>query len=149
MKRLFSFLLTAFSFSAAFWAYQAFAAAASESERAAAVTEANRSLRAAAADMKDFMHQPGFRAEEETGVSWLDKGESDREDAIVHAMATLSEYGVVFGQRPERYTALVRDTLAAYPERAYKRLVDILGGIIYDTEAENRGALEKITLKRS
>lgn len=124
------------------------ALAVTDAERQAAIAESDRALRSVQGGMKDFMEEPAFE-EEVTGASWLEKSESDQEDEIVHSMAVLSQYGIVFGHRPEHYRDAVKATLDAYPDRAGKRLTDILGGILYDTEPESRPALDKITLKRS
>lgn len=123
--------------------------AATDAERSAALAETDRALRGIQSDMRDFLSQPPARVEEATGSSWLDMGEAAREDEVVHAMAILGEHGIVFGRRPEHYAAAIQDTLQAFPERSHKPLVDILGGILYDTEPESRPALDKITLKRS
>ena len=122
-------------------------AAATDSERSAALTETNRALRTAQGDMKSFLSEPA-RSEDITGGAWLSLNTSDQEDEIVHAMATLSGYGIVFNKRPEYYRDAVQATLETYPDRGSKRLVDLLGGILYDTEPESRSALQKITLKR-
>ncbi len=117
------------------------ALAISETERIQAISETDKALRSTDAQMKDFF-KGNAKEEPVSGRAWLAMSSEEKESAVVHSMADLSERGIVFSRRPEEYGADVEQILKTNPSRQSELLTNLLAAVLYETEPESRAALE-------
>lgn len=81
---------------------------------------------------------------EPTGYSWLKMNDAERLDYVMTSLYILSSHGVEYKGSPKGYMGAIGEKLDKSPELYEANVTNILASVIYETEPQSRGGLERI-----